>query len=59
MTTLSIVVITLILPFAPLGVVFGFSPLSFGTYVLLFLIIAVYILAAEITKRVFYMKVRY
>jgi Mg2+-importing ATPase len=56
--TLSIAVITIILPFSPIGKIFGFSPLSFYTYLLLLLIVAVYIIAAEITKRIFYKKVK-
>jgi Mg2+-importing ATPase len=59
MATLIIVIITLILPFTPLGNVFGFSPLSFSTYLLLLLIVAVYIIAAEITKTIFYKKVKF
>ena len=57
--TLSIAAITLILPFTPLGTVFGFSPLAFSTYLLLLIIVVVYILAAEITKRIFYKKVKF
>ena len=57
--TLSIAVITLILPFTPLGNIFGFSPLTLSTYLLLLLIVVVYILAAEITKRIFYKKVKF
>jgi len=57
--TLSIAVITLILPFTPLGNVFGFSPLSFSTYLLLLLIVVLYIVAAEITKTIFYKKVNF
>jgi Mg2+-importing ATPase len=57
--TLSIAVITLILPYTPMGTVFGFSPLSFSTYLYLLLIIMVYIVAAEITKRIFYRKVKF
>ena len=57
--TLSIAVITLVFPFTPLGNVFGFSPLPLSTYLLLLLIVVLYILAAEITKRVFYKKVKF
>jgi Mg2+-importing ATPase len=59
MATLSIAVITLFLPFTPLGKVFGFSPLSLLTYLLLLLIVALYIIAAEITKTIFYKKVKF
>ena len=57
--TLSIAVITLIFPFTPLGIVFGFSPLTLSTYLLLLMIVVLYILAAEITKRIFYKKVKF
>jgi len=57
--TLSIAVITLILPFTPLGDVFGFSPLKFSTYLYLMLIVVIYIIAAEITKTIFYKKVKF
>jgi len=57
--TLSIVAITIILPFTPLGNVFGFGQLSFTTYLLLMLIVVLYIIAAEITKRFFYKRVKF
>jgi len=57
--TISIAVITLILPFTPVGTIFGFSPLTFTTYLLLLLIIVFYIIAAEITKTIFYKKVKF
>jgi Mg2+-importing ATPase len=57
--TLSIAAITLFLPFTPLGSIFGFSPLPVKTYLLLLLIVAFYILAAEITKKIFYKKVKF
>jgi Mg2+-importing ATPase len=57
--TFSIAVITLILPFTPLGKVFGFSPLTLTTYLLLLAIVIVYILSAEITKRIFYKRVKF
>ena len=57
--TLSIAALTIMLPFTPLGNVFGFSPLSFTTYFLLLLIVIVYIIAAEITKIIFYKRVKF
>ena len=57
--TLSIALITLVFPFTPLGKIFGFSPLTFSTYLLLLLIVVLYILMAEITKRIFYKKVKF
>jgi Mg2+-importing ATPase len=57
--TLSIAVITLIFPFTPMGTLFGFTPLRFITYLLILLIVVVYIVAAEITKNIFYRKVKF
>ena len=57
--TISIAIITLILPFTPLGTMFGFSPLTLTTYLLLLLIVVIYIGAAEITKTIFYKKVKF
>lgn len=57
--TLSIAILTLILPFTPLGNIFGFNPLSAPTYLYLSVIVIIYIFAAEITKRIFYRKVKF
>jgi Mg2+-importing ATPase len=57
--TFSIAVITIILPFTPIGKVFGFNPLNFSTYLLLLLIVVLYIVAAEITKTFFYKRVKF
>ncbi len=54
LATLSISVITILLPLSPLGQLFGFTPLNLSTYLYLFLIILFYIISAEITKRIFY-----
>ncbi len=56
--TITIVALTMILPVTPLCKMFGFTPLPFSTYLLLLSIIAIYIVTAEITKRIFYKKVR-
>ena len=57
--TLTIAFVTIILPFTPLGNLFGFSPLSLTTYLLLLLIVVLYIISAEITKNIFYKKVKF
>ncbi len=57
--TLSIAVITLIFPYTPLGTVFGFSPLSLSTCILIMLIVVIYIFTAEIVKTIFYKKVKF
>jgi Mg2+-importing ATPase len=58
MATLLVAVVTVILPFTPIGALFEFTRLSISFYVLLGMIIFLYIVAAEITKRIFYRKVR-
>jgi Mg2+-importing ATPase len=52
--TLLICAITLVIPFTPLGRIFGFSPLPPFFLLLVGTIVAVYIIAAEVTKKVFY-----
>jgi Mg2+-importing ATPase len=57
--TLSVAVITLIFPLTPLGNIFGFNPLSLSTYLLILLIVVLYVISAEITKIIFYRKVKF
>lgn len=57
--TLSIALLTLIFPFTPLGNIFGFSPLPLSTYLLIMIIVVLYIVTAEITKKIFYKKVKF
>ncbi|MCX6285005.1 MAG: HAD-IC family P-type ATPase, partial [Bacteroidetes bacterium] len=44
---------------SPLGTLFGFTPLSFITYLLLLLIVIMYIVAAEVAKTIFYRRVKF
>jgi Mg2+-importing ATPase len=56
--TISIVVITLILPYTPLAGIFGFSPLPVPFLLFIGLIILLYIFTAEIVKKIFYKRVK-
>ena len=56
--TLSTVVATLILPFTPLGLIFGFTPLPISLLLLVGVIIAGYIISAEVAKMIFYKRVK-
>jgi len=56
--TLSTVVLTLILPFTPLGMIFGFSPLPISLLLLAGIIVMGYIISAEMAKPISYRKVR-
>jgi Mg2+-importing ATPase len=58
MATMSIVAVTLILPFTPLADLFGFSPLPLSFLLLIGVVVLLYIITAEMVKRVFYKKVR-
>jgi Mg2+-importing ATPase len=56
-TTLVIVAAAVILPFTPLGRIFGFAPLPVKFFAWMAGIVALYVVLAEITKRIFYRKV--
>jgi len=59
MATLLIVVMTLILPFTPLGGIFGFRPLPISFLLLIAIVVVCYIISAELMKTVFYEKVKF
>ena len=56
--TISIVISVLILPFTPLGPVFGFERLPLAFYGWMLLIVGLYIISAEYIKRWFYKQKR-
>jgi Mg2+-importing ATPase len=56
-TTLAIVAAAVLLPFTPLGRLFGFAPLPVKFFGWMAGIVALYVILAEVTKRVFYRKV--
>jgi P-type Mg2+ transporter len=57
--TLLVVLVTLTLPFTPLGPVLGFSRLPTAFSLLIGIIILAYMVAAEMAKRTFYRKVKF
>jgi Mg2+-importing ATPase len=57
--TLLIIAATFVLPLTPLGEVFGFQPLPLWFLLVIVAIVLLYIVGAEITKRVFYSKVKF
>ena len=58
MATLLVVVATLLLPLTPLGKILGLHPLPISFLLLIGVIVIGYIISAEITKRIFYSKVK-
>ncbi|TGL82261.1 magnesium-translocating P-type ATPase [Leptospira yasudae] len=57
-TTLAVVAVTFVLPFSPIAETFGLVPLPPMFLGILVGIVAIYVSAAEIVKRVFYRKVQ-
>jgi P-type Mg2+ transporter len=57
--TLLVVIVTVMLPLTPIGKIFGFTRLSISFYLLLGVIVILYIVTAEIVKRIFYQKVKF
>jgi Mg2+-importing ATPase len=53
-----VVVVTLILPFSPLGRIFGFNPLRMSFLLFIGAIVMGYIVSAEIVKTIFYKTVK-
>jgi Mg2+-importing ATPase len=59
MATLLTVVVTVVLPFTPPGVIFGFSRLPISFLLFIAIIVMLYIISAEMVKKVFYKKVNF
>jgi Mg2+-importing ATPase len=59
LATLVIAGITVILPYTGLGTLFGFTPLTMFFILAMGLIVALYILAAEVVKRSFFKRVKF
>jgi len=52
--TVLVVVAALVLPYTPLATVFGFAPLPLWYLAVLGAIVALYVVSAEMAKRMFY-----
>jgi Mg2+-importing ATPase len=52
-----VVGVTFLLPFTPLAGILGFTPLPVGVVLMLVGVVALYIVVAELAKRVFYRRV--
>ena len=57
--TVLTVIATVVLPYTPLGIIFGFSPMPVSFLLLIAAIVMLYIITAEIVKKVFYQKVKF
>lgn len=59
MATLLTMAATLLIPFTPLGEIFGLRPLPWSFLLLMGGIVVLYMIAAELAKRAFYRRVKY
>jgi magnesium-transporting ATPase (P-type) len=59
MATLIVAGVTLIFPFTPLGRIFGFVPLPLSFLVMMLAIVALYMVATEVVKKIFYQRVKF
>jgi Mg2+-importing ATPase len=57
--TLLIVALTVLFPFTPLGQLFGFNPLPVSFLLLLGIIVILYIIGAEMAKKLFYKRAKF
>jgi P-type Mg2+ transporter len=58
LATLLTVVVTMALPYTPLGRIFGFAQVPLSFLLLIGVIVVLYVISAELVKAVFYRKVR-
>jgi len=58
LATILVAVITLIFPYLPIAAAFGFRPVPASFFPALVAILVLYILSAEVAKRIFYMKIK-
>jgi len=58
-STLLVVIVTILFPFTPLSDLLGFQPLPVTVLLAIGVIVALYVMAAEITKRSFYKRVNF
>lgn len=58
-TTIAVIIVSLIIPYTPIGTIFGFEPLPMEFLILMGIIIVIYIASAEIVKRAFYKRIKY
>jgi Mg2+-importing ATPase len=54
LVTLMVALVALVLPYSPLAGILGFKPLALSTVGLIFAIVIVYFISAELVKRWFY-----
>ena len=57
--TLTTVAVTVVLPYTPLGEIFGFGRLPLSFLLLIAIVVVLYLFSSELVKNVFYKKVKF
>jgi Mg2+-importing ATPase len=57
-TTLLVALATILLPYTPIGTLFGFVPIPLPYLFTLLLVVVLYIISAEVAKRFFYKRTK-
>ena len=56
--TLLVAVVTILFPYTPMGTLFGFAPIPLIYLLTLLLIVVLYIISAEVAKKIFYRRAK-
>jgi Mg2+-importing ATPase len=56
--TLLVAVVTILFPYTPVGTLFGFAPIPLPYLLTLLLIVVLYIISAEVAKKIFYRRAK-
>ena len=59
MATISVAIVTLLIPYTPFSGLFGFEPLPVSLLLILGLIVVLYIILTEFVKKIFYKRVKF
>jgi P-type Mg2+ transporter len=57
--TLLVALVTILFPYTPIGTLFGFAPIPLPYLLALLVIVGLYIISAEVAKRIFYKRARF
>ncbi len=56
--TLLVAIVTILFPYTPMGTLFGFAPIPLPYLLTLLLIVVLYIISAEVAKKIFYRRAK-
>jgi Mg2+-importing ATPase len=56
--TLLVALVTSLFPYTPMGTLFGFAPIPLPYLLMLLFIVVLYIISAEVAKKIFYRRAK-